>query len=212
MNGPSSLARRRLAALALGLPLTLPVAAGSSPAQAAAAVAPPSVPANLLVPPGNVPFLVGHAKGTLNYLCDTVAGGFAWTPKGPEARLSDDSGTEIITHMVSPDPGGTPKITWKHDDGSTIWGAVLEKSTDPAFVGASDSPWLLVKVAASSGGGTLEGTTYVQRVHLSAGLAPGQASNSSPIPANANGCAGPSDAGKMSKSPYTADVYFFRAG
>jgi hypothetical protein len=48
----------------------------ASPAVAAPADIPrPNVPANLEVPSGYTPFLVGHAQGTQNYVCVATATG-----------------------------------------------------------------------------------------------------------------------------------------
>ena len=74
------------------------------PAYADEAITPPSVPEEIQVPAGNVPYLVGHAVGTQNYICLPSASGFAWTFFGPQATLFKGNGGQIITHFLSPNP------------------------------------------------------------------------------------------------------------
>ena len=73
-------------------------------------VTPPTTPAAITPPPGNSPFLVGHAFGTQGYVClpPSTPGGNPWAvnPARPEATLfTDVSGQpfQIITHFLSPD-------------------------------------------------------------------------------------------------------------
>src|SRR5690349_24582419 len=89
-------------------------------------VTPPPVPANIQVPAGNEPFLVGHARGTQNYVCtpSKSIGQVAWTLFTPEATLFDDLGEQLITHFFSPNPveGTTVRATWQDSrDTSAIW-------------------------------------------------------------------------------------------
>src|SRR5262245_42990147 len=62
----------------------------------------PSVPVAIQVPAGQVPFLLGHATGTQDYLCQpasTSSTGYAWTFVAPAATLVDDNGAPILTHF-----------------------------------------------------------------------------------------------------------------
>jgi hypothetical protein len=181
------------------------VALTAGVSRAEAQVIPPLVPANLEVPSGNTPFLVGHAVGTQNYVCLLRAGGFAWTFFGPQATLFDDNGRQLTTHFLSanPDENGTLRATWQHSqDTSAIWALAIANSTDPAYVLPSAIPWLLLRVvgteAGPTGGAILSASTFVQRVNTSGGIAP------------ADGCARAADIGKRALVPYTADYVFYR--
>jgi hypothetical protein len=170
------LARYALAA-ALALPALLPGPAyADNPS-------PPSGVAAIEVPARNRPFLLGHAVGTQNFVCN----GSAWVFAGPSATLVDDKGKQIMTHYSGP--------TWETNNGSKVVGQ-LEKST-PSPIGAI--PWLLLR-AASTTPGQLKTTTYIQRVNTTGGLAPPTSE-----------CDG-TKIGVEQKVPYTADYYFYKAG
>jgi uncharacterized protein DUF3455 len=146
---------------------------------------PPSVPAAIEAPAGNVPYLLGHATGTQNYTCQHGSTGFAWTFVAPSATLVDDKGKEIMTHYAGP--------TWQAKDGSTVKGARVASVT----VSTSAIDWLLLR-ATSTTPGQLGGTTYIQRVNTTGGLAP------------TSGCNG-GNIGAALNVPYTADYYFYRS-
>ncbi|BDG02503.1 hypothetical protein AMOR_14990 [Anaeromyxobacter oryzae] len=168
-------------------------------------VTPPDVPHDLQVPVGNTAFLVGHADGTQNYVCLPSSSGFAWTLFTPQATLFDDQDKELITHFFSPNPSenGTIRATWQHSrDASTVWAAAIN---NPVFVTKGAVPWLLLQVPPNgtregpTGGATLAGTTFIQRVNTHGGVA---------APAD---CASSSDVGKKAFVPYTADYFFYKA-
>ncbi len=152
--------------------------------------APPSVPTDIEVPAGHVPFLLGHATGTQNYTCQLSATGYAWTLVAPAATLVDDKGKQITTHFAGP--------TWQAKDGSTVVGARVDGVT----VSTSAIPWLLLRAASTTlgpdGGDRLTATTYIQRVNTTGGLPP------------ASGCDATS-VGAAVNVPYTSDYYFYRA-
>lgn len=168
-------------------------------------VTPPSVPGDLQVEAGNVPFLVGHAFGTQNYICLPSGSGFAFALFTPEATLLDH-GEQITTHFFSPSPaeGGAIRATWEHSrDSSRFLGLVVKASSDPNFVAPGAIPWVLlgrsdVKVGPT-GGDVLANTTFVQRVKTSGGVAP------------STGCASSADVGRKAFVPYTADYFFYRS-
>lgn len=173
----------------------------------AQAVTPPPVPANIQVPAGNEAFLVGHAVGTQNYVCapGKSIGAAAWTLFTPEATLFDDASEQLITHYFSPNPveGTTVRATWQDSrDTSTIWAKASAASQDPAFVRAGAVPWVLLQVVGTqsgpTGGATLSGTTFVQRLNTIGGAAP------------STDCNLPTDIGNKAFVPYTADYFFFR--
>lgn len=174
-----------VAAMALAALLTGPAHAATLP--------PPSVPGDIKVPAGNVPFLAGHATGTQNYTCQPSSTGYAWTLTGPSATLVAD-GKQIITHFAV--PAGP---AWKAIDGSSVVGARVAGVAAPTAA----IPWLLLSAKSTTtpsgpGGIRLMVTTYIQRVNTTGGLAP------------ASGC-DESTAGTVAKVPYTADYYFYKA-
>jgi hypothetical protein len=152
---------------------------------------PPKAPPLISVPDGHVPFLLGHATGTQNYICQKTSSGFGWTFVAPSAILVDDQGKQIMTHFAGP--------TWQAKDGSKVVAARVEGVT----VSPSAIPWLLLRATSTTlgpnGGDQLIGTTYIQRVNTTGGLAP------------ASGCNG-GTVGATSNVPYTSDYYFYRAG
>jgi hypothetical protein len=172
-------------------------------------VTPPAVPANLQVPPGATPFLVGHGVGTQNYICLPSGAGFSFVLFTPQATLFADNGKQIITHYFSPNPfeGGTIRATWQDShDTSTVWASATPAttSTDPAFVEPGAVAWLLLQVVGSQSGpigsNKLTPTTFIQRVNTSGGLAP------------STGCSSSADVGHEEFVPYTADYIFYTGG
>ena len=191
---------------ALGVTLTL---AAPQAAQAQVVTAPP-VPATLEVEDGNEPFLIGRGVGTQNYECQPVdsVGRVNWVLFTPQATLFDDRNEQLTTHFFSPNPreNGLVRASWQDSrDTSSVWGAVLESSTDVNFVKADAIAWLLLDVintgaqAGPTGGERLSKTTFIQRVNTEGGLAP------------STGCARPTDVGKRRFVPYQADYVFFRS-
>ena len=178
---------------------------------------PPPVPANIQVPAGNKLFLVGHAVGTQNYICVPSSTGIRYVLFTPEATLFDEEGEQLITHYFGPNPdeantdprvisNHTIRAAWQDSrDSSTVWGKVNpgNSSTDPNYVEPGAIPWLLVTIAGHqdgpTGGDRLSGTTFIQRLDTSGGLAP------------STGCTSPEDIGKMAFVPYTTDYYFYKS-
>ncbi len=184
-------------------------------------VTPPRVPDQIQVPEGAEAFLVGHARGTQNYVCLPAASGVAYTLFTPEATLFRDNGLQkqIITHFFSPNPnpldpntnprvvaGGAIRATWLHSDTSAVWAAAdpahtATSSTDPDFVEKGAVAWLRLTVVGAQGGptgrDTLTKTTFVQRVNTHGGLAP------------STGCSSSADVGNLAFMPYTADYIFY---
>ena len=199
-------------ALAAALMVSLP-----QPARAGQ-VTPPPVPANIAVPEGSKAFLVGHARGTQNYICLPSASstsGVAYSLFTPQATLFEGDLEQIITHFFSPNPSenGVIRATWVDArDTSSIWAFVEpptpsnplgHSSNDPAFVAPGAVAWLLLTRAGvldgPNGGNRLSQTTYVQRLNTHGGLAP------------TTNCASLADVGKKAFMPYTADYFFFKA-
>lgn len=194
--------------LAVGLMGSLP-----RPAHADA-VKPPPLPAGLApVPAGNKVFLVGHAVGTQDYVCRPSGAGVAYVLFTPEATLFGQDGGQVITHYFSPNPfesntdskvvsDGMIRATWQHRDTSTVW-AKLHQPNGAVTVDPNAIAWLLLDVAGAqngpTGGDKLTGTTFIQRLNTTGGLAP------------STGCSSLTDVGNQAFVPYTADYYFYKA-
>lgn len=151
---------------------------------------PPVVPGPIAVGAGNKVFLVGHAVGVQIYTCAAGTTGFAWTFVAPRANLYDDHGKLIVTHFAGP--------TWQAKDGSKVVGQVVDGgrvTVDPTAI-----PWLLLAAVptASSPGGKLGHTTFIQRIATTGGLAPAAAT------CNAT------TAGNVAEIAYTADYYLWK--
>jgi hypothetical protein len=173
-------------------------------AQAAHAqtVTPPPVPAGLEVPAPNQAFLLGHGVGTQNYVCQPTGplGRVDWVLFTPQATLFDDQRKQLTTHFFSPNPkDNVVRVTWEDSrDTSTVWARAIASAT----VNSDAVAWLLLQVVNTqvgpTGGSTLSGTTFIQRVNTEGGLAP------------ATGCDVLSDVGHKAFVPYTADYFFYR--
>jgi Protein of unknown function (DUF3455) len=190
-------------AFGMGFAFALPHAA------LAQSVIPPPVPDSIRVEPPNEAFLLGRGVGTQNYICQPAdsLGRVAWTLFTPQATLFDDQGEQLITHFFSPNPdeGGIVRVAWQDSrDTSTVWGQVTGSSSDSNFVAAGAIPWLRIDVentgaqAGPTGGNTLSGTTFIQRVNTAGGAAP------------STGCKVPTDIGSKRFVPYTADYFFYK--
>ena len=152
---------------------------------ALAGVTAPDVPETIAVADGHKPFLAGHAVGVQIYSCN----GVAWSLVAPRANLYDDNGRLIVKHYGGP--------TWEATDGSKVVGRAEAKVTvDPTAI-----PWLRLAATSTSAGpdgDRLVGTTYIQRIATSGGLAP-----------SASQCKRKT-AGAVVEVPYTADYYFWK--
>lgn len=181
--------------------------------QAIEAIAVPTVPVEIQVPTGNIPFLKTRANGTQNYICLPTSSGVAWTFLAPQATLffnfswiTGSLSQQLTTHFLSANPkeNGTPRATWQHSvDTSKVWGRVIASSADPNVVVEGAIPWLLVRAVGNergpTGGGTLFPTTFIQRINTTGGVAP------------TTGCSESAHVGSTALVPYTADYFFFKA-
>jgi hypothetical protein len=150
------------------------------------------VPAAIAVPKGHQQFLKAHAEGVQIYACNATATGHAWGLVAPRADLLDKRGRLIGTHFAGP--------TWQAKDGSKVVG----KRDAGVNVDPKSIDWLLLSAVSTAPGprkhdDLLAGTTYIQRINTTAGLAP----------AAANCHAG--TVGNRVEVPYTADYLFFKA-
>ena len=175
-------------------------------------VTPPQVPDNLKVTEdGVIPFLVGHADGTQNYVCKPSGAGFAYILFTPEATLFNGHDKQLITHYFSPNPeevNTDPRVdgnlmiraTWQHLDTSTIWAGVHKNGA--AIVDPDSIAWLLLDVVGRldgpTGGATLSPSLFVQRVNTIGGNPP------------KTGCSSSADVGKVTFVHYKADYFFWK--
>ena len=197
-NAPEHQIARRILLTACGTALTLALTVLLPQSARAGKAEPPDVPASIQVPPGNSLFREGHAVGTQNYIC--LSTGWASPAYGPQATLFDDDDDQIITHFLSPNPDESdtpPRPTWQDSlDTSTVWGDPIPDATDTPDPTAI--PWLLLKVVGAAegltGGDTMTGTTYIQRVNTTGGLKP----------------TGSCTEGDKALVPYTADYFFYK--
>src|SRR5262245_3270620 len=146
-------------------------------------VTPPAVPFNVQVPEGAKAFLVGHATGTQNYVCQPSGAGFKFVLFTPQATLFGDNEKQIITHYFSPNLSpippeieGTIRATWQDShDTSTVWASATPAttSTDERFVQPGAVAWVRLTVVGRQGGpigsNKLGPTTFVQRVNTREG-------------------------------------------
>jgi Protein of unknown function (DUF3455) len=176
----------------------------SQPAHAGE-IKPPDVPDQLKVDDGSIVFLVGHARGTQNYICLPSGSGFAFSLFTPEATLFDVDGGQLTTHFFGPNPSDSAiRAAWQDSrDTSTFWGlavATATSDTDPQFVAANAIPWVLLDRAGVKAGPTgdrLTKTTHVQRVNTHGGVAP------------STGCSALADVGRKAFVPYSSDYVFY---
>jgi hypothetical protein len=179
-------------------------------------VTPPTTPADITPPAGNVAFLVGHAFGSQGYTClPTSTGGTSWTinPARPEATLFTyifGQPLEIITHFASinegPKEGVVPPLsgnaTWQSSlDSSRVWAKAINTplvaGTDESCPNSGSIPCLLLESVGNkkgpAGGRLLANVTFVQRLNTNGGAAPTSACT----------------VGQTQLVPYTADYYFY---
>jgi Protein of unknown function (DUF3455) len=131
-------------------------------------------------------FLVAHATGVQKYTCQANG---TWLFTDPEATLFKTNGTpqEMGSHFLN---FATGRPVWMLKDGSSV-----EAARSGALPGGSGNIPLLLLQAVSTTGDRLGGTTYVQRLNTSGGVAP----------------AGTCTPGDHAAVPYTADYFFWSA-
>jgi len=162
-------------------------------AAASAAPAPQTAPGDALDPRTYAPesrlFLVAHAIGVQKYTCQATG---TWLFTDPEATLYQTSGASkpIGTHFLN---FATGRPVWRADDGSSVEAA----RTATASGGPGNIAQLLLQgmvTTTGSDGHRLTGTTWVQRLNTSGGVAP----------------AGACTPGDTTAVPYTADYFFWK--
>jgi Protein of unknown function (DUF3455) len=160
---------------------------------ASARPAPQTAPGDPLDPRTYAPesrlFLVVYAVGVQKYACQANG---TWLFTDPEATLYKTTGVSkpIGTHFLN---FATGRPVWRLKDGSSVEAA----RTATGSGGTGNIPWLLLQsVVTSAGpdGDRLAGTTWVQRLNTSGGVAP----------------AGTCIPGDRIAVPYSADYFFWR--
>jgi len=135
-------------------------------------------------------FLVAHATGVQKYACQANG---AWLFTDPEATLYKTDGIPkpIGAHFLN---FATGRPVWQLQDGSSVEAARAASASG----GTGNIPWLLLRAVATtagSDGDRLTGTTWVQRLNTSGGVAP------------AATCA----SGDVMAVSYSADYFFWKA-
>ena len=124
-----------------------------------------SLPDAVKVPAGNKVVMETVGVGEITYECRDKAnapGMTEWAFAGPNAVLNDRSGKQVGKYYG-------PPATWEAMDGSKITATQLAIAPS----GAGNLPYQLVKVNPAMGSGTMSGVSYIQRVALKGGVAPG---------------------------------------
>jgi hypothetical protein len=185
LGGSPSPRRLRRAAGAVCAAVALTSLAG------AAQAAEPGIPTDIQVPAGHKMYLEAHAKGEQIYECVAIGDGYGWGPSTPRADLYGDNGKLLGKHYGGP--------TWEAKDGSKV---VARRDAPPVTKDPTAIPWLRLaatSVSAGPDGDRFAGTTYIQRVATTGGLAP-----------DAADCTA-ATAGTKQAIDYTADYRFWKA-
>jgi hypothetical protein len=153
----------------------------------------PDVPTDLLVPAGNKVSFRAFAEGVQIYTATASASDptkLEWTFTGPEAVLFDAEGGIVGCHYAY---AGPTRPGWESSSGSLV---VAARNVPPVTVDPTAIAWLRLDAVLAVGPGIFSGTTYIQRVDTTGGLAP---------------AAAPTQVGEEARVPYTALYVFYRA-
>lgn len=151
---------KRIAFFSLIAPVMFSACASNTSSNAPAAPVADAVK----VPDGHRATMQTVGKGEILYECrekKDTAGQFEWTFVGPDAVLSDRSGTAVGKYYG-------PPATWESKDGSKV--TATQVAVSPA--GAGNIPLQLVKANPATGAGAMQGVTYIQRLATQGGIAP----------------------------------------
>ncbi len=130
-----------------------------------AAYAQADLPDSIKVPDGHEVALETVGVGEITYECRdsaTSAGQTEWVFVGPKAVLNDRSGNPVGDYFG-------PPATWQARDGSKITGTQVAVAPS----GAGNIPYQLVKANPAEGEGAMNGVSYIQRLAIKGGVAPG---------------------------------------
>ncbi|NYH10969.1 DUF3455 domain-containing protein [Pseudomonas moraviensis] len=155
-----------------------------------AAYAQSTLPDSIKVPDGHKIAMETTGVGEITYECRdkaNVVGQTEWVFVGPKAVLNDRSGKQVGTYFG-------PPATWQAQDGSKVTGTQL--AVAPSSPG--NLPYQLVKANPAEGKGAMSGVSYIQRVALKGGVAPGSECTAA-------------NKGKQEVVKYQADYIFWAA-
>ncbi len=144
--------------------LTLAACAGHMDTASSMARSQDSLPANMQVPSGHTVAMETVGVGLITYECRAkkdMAGQYAWTFAGPDAKLMSRKGQQVGKYYG-------PPATWEAMDGSRITGKQLAVSPG----GQGNIPLQFVQANPAMGSGAMAGVTYIQRVNTKGGVAP----------------------------------------
>jgi hypothetical protein len=146
-----------------------------------------TLPEAVRVPAGQKQKMWTSATGEITYECrdkKDMVGQYEWAFVGPVATLFDSGKKPVGKYYAGP--------TWESMDGSKV----TAKQVAVAPNGAGNIPLQLVKAEPAMGMGSMQGTTYIQRLNTKGGAAP---------------MAGCDMAGKGTKQQvvYSADYVFY---
>lgn len=184
------LASSRLATVGLAVSAATLLAACGSMHRGGTSFSQASLPASIQVPAGHRVAMETVGKGEILYECRDKAGmpgQVEWTFVGPEARLMDRAGKQVGRYYG-------PPATWESSDGSKLTATQLAVAPS----GPTSLPYQLVRANPAMGSGAMTGVTYIQRVALQGGVAPGMACTMA-------------SKGQRATVPYQADYIFWKA-
>jgi hypothetical protein len=153
----------------------------------------PDVPETLKVPEGYKVSFHAYATGFQSYVATPSPNDptkLVWTFTGPQAVLMDSDGKVVGIHYAY---AGPARPAWESESGSLVVGS---RTVAPVIVDPTAVPWLVLDGIQSEGPGIFEGTTHIQRVNTTGGLAPATP---------------PTHLGQEARVAYTAEYYFYRA-
>ena len=149
-----------------------------------------ALPGAVQVPAGHKVAMETVGIGQITYECRAKANmpsESEWVFVGPDARLMDRNARQVGKYYG-------PPATWENMDGSKV--TATQVAVAPAMAGSIS--YQLVKANPAMGNGMMTGTTYIQRVATSGGVAPSMV------------CAA-SNMGARQIVQYQADYIFYRA-
>jgi hypothetical protein len=153
----------RLSAMAM---LATAALLGAGAASAASTFSQDKLPDSIKVPEGHWVAWETIGSGDITYECrekEDQKGAYAWTFVGPKAVLKDRAGKQVGTYYG-------PPATWEAADGSKL----TAKQLAVAPAGDGNLPYQLVQANPVMGAGALTDVSYIQRVALKGGVAPGK--------------------------------------
>ena len=153
----------------------------------------PWVPSVLRVPAGHRISFRAFAEGVQIYTAipspDDPAK-LTWATTAPEEVLFEDEGGIVASHYAL--AGSTRRA-----EGSSRYSRVVaRRMVPPVTVDPTAIPWLRLAAARTEGAGILRGTTFIQRLGTTGGLAPRTP---------------PAAVGQQIRVPYTAEYVFYRS-